>query len=161
MTVDGSTEVAVELREFVERSARLLDEQRFIDWLELFAPDGQYGVLNYANEIGQGLFLVHDHNYAAIKQRVAQLKGIWHNPRAKTTHMLSSFRVVEADTEAGTAQTATNFTVYRTRTDEETELYALGHILDTFTRIDGEWKYAEHRAILDAEILPPSFAELI
>lgn len=86
-----------ELQEFIEHEANLLDEQRFDEWLELFADDGIYWVPARA---GQESPLTHVSLFyddkPTLRIRVERLKHPKiHSqiPRSKTVRLVSNFRL--------------------------------------------------------------------
>ena len=87
-----------ELQEFIEREAGLLDEQRFDQWLELFADDGYYWVPARA---GQESPLTHVSLFyddkPTLKIRVERLKHPQlhsQTPRSKTVRLVSNFKLL-------------------------------------------------------------------
>ncbi len=87
-----------QLQEFIEHEAELLDEQRFDEWLELFADDGFYWV---PARPGQESPLTHVSLFyddkPTLKIRVERLKHPKihsQTPRSKTVRVLSNFRMV-------------------------------------------------------------------
>ncbi|HZQ73083.1 MAG TPA: aromatic-ring-hydroxylating dioxygenase subunit beta [Burkholderiales bacterium] len=97
-----------ELREEVEalllREARLLDERRFAEWLELYAEDALYWVPTRPEHRSpaDGLALFHE-SRALLEIRVARLqRADMHvqSPPARTLHQVSAIEV-SASSEPG------------------------------------------------------------
>jgi benzoate/toluate 1,2-dioxygenase beta subunit len=86
-----------ELQEFIEHEANLLDEQRFDEWLELFAEDGIYWV---PARPGQESPLTHVSLFyddkPTLRIRVERLKHPKihsQTPPSKTVRLVSNFRL--------------------------------------------------------------------
>ena len=86
--------VRQELEDFVLREARLLDERRFADWLELFAEDALYWVPTAREQPALSLFY---ETRALLAVRVARLeRPDMHaqSPPSKTLHHVGCIEVV-------------------------------------------------------------------
>jgi 3-phenylpropionate/cinnamic acid dioxygenase small subunit len=96
MTVDDQIAV-LEVRDvehFAYREARLLDEWRLDEWLDLWAPDGYYWVPCNALDTNpsQSVSIIYD-DYSRIEERVYRLTHAdahSQDPRSRTTHYLTS-----------------------------------------------------------------------
>ncbi len=92
-----------ELAAFVLAEARLLDERRFAEWLDLFAEDAIYWVPTLAGQSSpdEALSLFHE-TRALLAIRVERLQGPHAHvatPPSRTMHHVSSIEVV-SDVEA-------------------------------------------------------------
>ena len=90
-----------DLEAFVLREARLLDERRFADWLELFAEDGVYWVPTRPeqNSPQEALSLFYE-THALLAMRVARLeRPDMHaqSPTSRTLHHVSGIEVKELE----------------------------------------------------------------
>lgn len=142
------------------RAARLVDEKKYLEWLDLFAEDGQYGAVTHENLSTGGLHLFKDRSKEAIHERVSFLMGLWQVPRGKTVHLVTNMELeIAADGRAATARS--NFLITRTADLEHTKLHASGHYRDKFVRRDGVWYFAERVAIVDSNLLPADFTEVL
>lgn len=84
-------------QEFIALEARLIDEQRFDDWLALFAEDGRYWVplQGAAQEEGAPYNALADEDRLLLSLRVQRLK----NPKAHSQHPRSRCQhVLQAST---------------------------------------------------------------
>ena len=129
----------VQLIDFVLAEARLLDELRFDDWLQLFAEDGHYW-LPLAH--GQTDTKLHAslmfEDKLLLKIRVERLRGARtysQQPRSRCHHLLQQPTVESRDDAAGVYTTRTAFHYLETRMDEQT-LYA-GWATHTLVHVDG------------------------
>jgi 3-phenylpropionate/cinnamic acid dioxygenase small subunit len=170
---DADTIRSVE--QFLYREARLLDERRFHDWLELFADDVHYGMTARSNRYPRsskaiavldadrpaeedfawtdelGLF---DEDLRTLTARVARLDTgmAWaEDPPSRTRHLITN---IEIEAGAGDAELTvhSNFIVYRSRGETEQDFY-VGARTDRLRLIDGAWRIAERRMILDQNVL--------
>lgn len=116
-----------DLIDFVVREARMLDEQRFNDWLDLFTEDGYYWM---PSEWGQtdtklvGSLMYEDKLLLTV--RVERLKGnrtFSQKPKSRCHHVLQAPTVDSRDDAEGAYHLYTPFHYVETRLDEQT-LYA-------------------------------------
>jgi 3-phenylpropionate/cinnamic acid dioxygenase small subunit len=116
-----------DLTAFVLHEARLLDEQRFEDWLDLFAEDGRYWM---PLEWGQTDRLLHaslmDEDKLLLRIRVERLKGnrtFSQKPKSRCHHVLQQPMIDARDDVDQSYQLYTPFHYVETRMDEQS-LYA-------------------------------------
>lgn len=149
-----------EITALIFRAARLVDEKKYLEWLDLFTDDGQYGAATHENFTTGGLHLFKDKSKQAIHERVSFLMGLWQVPRGKTVHLVTNIEL-ETAADGRTATARSNFLVTRTADLEHTKLHASGHYRDKFARRDGTWYFAERLAIVDSNLLPAEFTEVL
>jgi 3-phenylpropionate/cinnamic acid dioxygenase small subunit len=108
---------------FVMHEARLLDEQRFEDWLDLFMEDGRYWM---PLEWGQTDRVLHaslmDEDKLLLRIRVERLKGnrtFSQKPKSRCHHVLQTPVMDSRDDVAGAYQLYTPFHYVETRLDEQ------------------------------------------
>jgi 3-phenylpropionate/cinnamic acid dioxygenase small subunit len=143
----------------LHQAARLADERRFEDWVRLFAEDGSYSAITYENFHDQGLYLFKDDGIEALKERAIFLTGFWKVPRGKTLHTISNIQIGQCDADSATA--LSYFTLFRTGDMEHSELHACGEYQDEFVRNDNQWLFKQRRVIVDSNVLPSGFTELL
>ena len=77
---------------FIYHEARLLDEQRFDDWLSLFAPDGRYWMpLEHGQTDRRLTASLMDDDLFLLRLRVERLKGsrtYSQKPKSRSHHLL-------------------------------------------------------------------------
>jgi 3-phenylpropionate/cinnamic acid dioxygenase small subunit len=168
-------EVIREVEQFLYREARLLDERRLHEWVELFTEDVRYwmsmrsnrypaeskaiGLLDQAQESAterrqEEELAILDETKATLHARIARLDTgmAWaEDPPSRTRHMISNIEVEEGDT-ASELRVYSNYLVYRTRGETEQDFY-IGRREDVLRRIDGVWKIARRKIILDQNVL--------
>ena len=116
-----------DLVDFVLHVVRLLDDQRFDDWLALFTDDGRYWM---PLERGQTERRLHcslmDEDTLLLKVRIERLHGartFSQQPGSRCHHLLQQPAIESRDEAAGLYVTRTAFHYVETRIDEQ-QLYA-------------------------------------
>ena len=125
-----------ELVDFVYREASLLDDERFDEWLALFAEDGRYWVpLEGARqEQGQKRNSIADEDRMLLSLRIERLRaGLAHSqqPRSAMQHLLQQ-PVVLGEAE-GRTSLRTPFIYAESRGDEVITLH--GHYIHELVRV--------------------------
>lgn len=156
--VDAETERSIVA--LIYKAARLIDDRKYMDWMELFAEDGEYSAITYENLNHKGLRLYRDIGKPAIYERVAFLMGVWQVPRGKTIHLVSNTEVTAGEHE-NTVRAVSNFIMTRTEDLEQTVLHAAGRYVDRFERRDDMWLFKDRLVIVDSNLLPGEFTELL
>jgi 3-phenylpropionate/cinnamic acid dioxygenase small subunit len=110
---------------FILHEARLIDEQRFDEWLDLFTDDGRYWM---PLELGQTDPILHNSLFyddkILLRIRVERLKGAKtysQKPKSRCHHLLQTPQVEQRDDDE--IHTWAAFHYVETRLDEQT-LYA-------------------------------------
>ena len=138
---------------FVLREARLLDEQRYAEWLELFADDAVYWIPTQANQASpqEALSIIYEPR-KLLAVRVERLqRGEMHvqSPPSRTVHHVSAVEVqgdearsalIVAEWRAGEARWFAGRVTHKLRKEAK----GLRIVLKRVDLIDGE---APHRAI--------------
>jgi 3-phenylpropionate/cinnamic acid dioxygenase small subunit len=168
-------EILREVEQFLYREARLLDERRFHEWLELFTDDVRYWMGARTNRyprsskaiaiLSPNRYVEDDHtredelsildeSKETLAGRVARLDTgmAWaEDPPSRTRHMISNIEVAAADRPAE-LKVYSNFIVYRSRAESEEDFY-VGARQDVLRRVDGAWKIAGRKLTLDQNVL--------
>ncbi|WP_428487537.1 aromatic-ring-hydroxylating dioxygenase subunit beta [Rhodopila sp.] len=112
---------------FVYHEARLIDEQRFDEWLALFAEDGRYWMpLEYGQTDRRLTTSLMDEDLFLLRLRVERLKGnrtYSQKPRSRCHHVLQQPQVDVFDPEANRYVVWTAMHYVETRQDRQ-DLYA-------------------------------------
>lgn len=143
----------------IYKAARLADDQDYLGWMNLFAEDGIYSAITFENRRDNGLYLFRDVGRQMLHMRAAFLLGMWQVPRGKTTHMVANLEFEALDDQ--TAKCVSNFIIARTGELEMTKLHAAGRYYDTFAQIDGAWRFKSRDVVVDTNILPSEFTDLL
>jgi 3-phenylpropionate/cinnamic acid dioxygenase small subunit len=164
-----------EVEQFLYREARLLDERRFHEWLELFTEDVRYWMAGRRNRYpksSKAIAMLDPDRYAVedstedvelaildedkhtLSARVARLDTgmAWaEDPPSRTRHLLANIEV-ETGSAGSELKVRANFIVYRSRSETEQDFY-VGARRDVLRLVDGAWKIANRKLILDQNVL--------
>ena len=157
-----------EIEAFLYGEAELLDERRYEDWLDLFTEDARYFMPMRRNVPADELAREFtregadvnwfDEGKDTLTRRVKQiLTGVhWaEQPPSRICHMVSNVQILRAS-PAGPAPAEVDvknrFLIYRNRVETETDLL-VGKREDSLRRVDGVWKIARRKIILDQSVL--------
>ena len=123
----GSTPTDAELIGFVMREARMLDEHRFEEWLDLFTDDGLYWMpLEWGQTDARLQSSLMYEDKLLLRIRVERLKGnrtFSQKPKSRCHHVLQLTAIDRRDDVNGAYALYTPFHYVETRLDEQT-LYA-------------------------------------
>ena len=154
-----------DIETFLYHEAELLDERRYEAWLELFTEDAHYFMPMRRNvphdepdrEFTRAGADVNwfDEGKDTLTRRVKQiLTGIhWaEEPPSRICHMISNVQVAATDSTSGEVVVKSRFLVYRNRVETETD-FLVGKREDVLRRVDGSWKIARRKIVLDQNVL--------
>jgi 3-phenylpropionate/cinnamic acid dioxygenase small subunit len=168
-------EVIREVEQFLYREARLLDERRFHEWLELFTDDVRYWMPGRSNrypKVSKAIVILDPERYTeeeltkedelaildetkeTLGRRIARLETgmAWaEDPPSRTRHIITNIEVEPGDA-AAELKVSSNFMVYRSRSETEQDFY-VGARQDVLRHVDGAWKIARRKIILDQNVL--------
>jgi len=157
-----------EVEAFLYQEAELLDERRYEEWLALFTEDAHYFMPMRRNvprdeperEFTRAGLDVNwfDEGKDTLTRRVKQiLTGVhWaEEPPSRICHMISNVQVLAAS-PAGPSpaevSVKSRFLVYRNRVETETD-FLVGKREDLLRRVNGGWKIARRKIVLDQSVL--------
>jgi 3-phenylpropionate/cinnamic acid dioxygenase small subunit len=168
-------EVIRDVEQFLYREARLLDERRFREWLELFTDDVRYWMAGKSNRYPKASkaiaildpdryteeeltkedeLAILDETKETLGRRIARLETgmAWaEDPPSRTRHMISNIEV-EPGEAASELKVFSNFMAYRSRSETEQDFY-VGARQDVLRQVGGVWKIAHRKIILDQNVL--------
>ena len=128
-----------QLIDFVVAEARLLDELRFNDWLQLFTDDAHYWMPLAHGQTDARLhasLMYEDKMLLSVRvERLGGARTFSQQPRSRCHHLLQTPTVESRDEAAGVYVTRTAFHYVETRMDQQT-LYA-GWATHTLVVLDG------------------------
>ena len=163
-----------EVERFLYREARLLDERRFREWLELLTEDVRYWMAARTNRYpktskaiaildleryveddraAEDELALLDETKATLTARVARLETgmAWaEDPPSRTRHLIGNLETTPLDNGEISARTA--FLVYRSHLETDHQLLS-GSRDDVLRQVDGTWKIARRTIVLDANVL--------
>ena len=136
--------------DFIYAEARMLDEGRFSEWLDLWLPDGCYWMpLDYKQtDPDMVTSLLYEDNFM-LRLRVERLNGertFSQKPKSRCHHVIQRPFVDVFDADAGTFQASTNMHYVETRLDEQ-QLLALTATHD-LKQVDGQLRIANKKVEL-------------
>ncbi|HSF29472.1 MAG TPA: 3-phenylpropionate/cinnamic acid dioxygenase subunit beta [Candidatus Tectomicrobia bacterium] len=164
-----------EVEQFLYREARLLDERRFHEWLELLTDDVHYWMpvrtsrypksskaiairdpARYTEEelSKEGEVAIFDETKDTLARRIARLDTgmAWaEDPPSRTRHIVANIEVERGETDSE-LRVYSNFIVYRNRSETEQDFY-VGARQDILQQVEGAWKIARRKIILDQNVL--------
>ena len=164
----------MEVEQFLYREARLLDERRFHEWLDLFTDDVHYWMGARANRYprnSKAISILSPNRYVeddktradelsildetkeTLKARVSRLETgmAWaEDPPSRTRHLIGNLEARPHDN--GEVEARTAFLVYRSHLETDHQLLS-GCREDVLRNVNGAWKVARRTIVLDANVL--------
>ncbi len=164
-----------EIEQFLYREARLLDDRKFHDWLDLLTDDiryrmpvrsNRYPVISKAISIldgsryeedelsKEGELAIMDEDKDSLTRRVDRLDTgmAWaEDPPSRTRHFVSNVELEPGATDSE-LKVYSNFIMYRTRGETEQDFY-VGKREDILRKEGGQWKVAYRKIVLDQTVL--------
>jgi 3-phenylpropionate/cinnamic acid dioxygenase small subunit len=157
-----------EIEQFLYQEAELLDERRFEEWLDVLTDDIRYWMPMRRNvkfgELDREFTREgHDINWFdegkdTLVRRVNQiLTGVhWaEEPLSRICHSVSNVQILDATpsvSQPAEVSIKCRFLVYRNRVETETDIL-VGKREDTLRNVNGQWKIAQRKIILDQNVL--------
>jgi len=157
-----------EIEQFLYQEAELLDERRFEEWLDFLTEDIRYWMPMRrnvkANELdreftreGQDINWF-DEGKETLERRVMQIRTGVHwaeEPLSRICHFVTNVQLLNATPSASDPTEVSvkcRFLIYRNRVQTETD-FLIGKREDTLRKVNGAWKVAERKIILDQNVL--------
>jgi 3-phenylpropionate/cinnamic acid dioxygenase small subunit len=157
-----------EIEDFLYHEADLLDERRYDAWLALVAEDIRYWMPMRRNVkvddverefTREGLDISwFDEGKETLTRRVRQIQTGIHwaeEPVSRISHMVSNLQLIEVNpsvAEPAEVSVKCRFLIYRNRVETETDIL-VGKREDRLRRVDGQWKIARRKIVLDQNVL--------
>jgi len=136
------------VRTLIQRTAMLLDEEKFDAWVELFDGKGTYELSAYSTEIRKWMtWQLSDRD--TLARLLTEVHEHVRDP-AKRRHVVG-IPLVRIDGEQASA--TSHFSLFRTSPDGVSSLYMVGAYQDQLVKRDGEWRYLSHKVIADTRVL--------
>jgi 3-phenylpropionate/cinnamic acid dioxygenase small subunit len=155
----AATESLQELHFAIERLngeyARILDDERFEEFPDLFVEDCLYRVVPRENHLlGLPIAVIHCESKGMIKDRVyAARESTMAEPRT-LRHFITNIRILEAGGDEVRAEA--NVLVVQTMINRMTEIVLSGFYLDRIVRSDGRFLFKDRLCVYDSLLLPTS-----
>ncbi|MEX0427615.1 3-phenylpropionate/cinnamic acid dioxygenase subunit beta [Nocardioides sp. DS6] len=167
-----------EVEQFYYEEAELLDDGRYVDWLDLLADDLDYWMPTRTNRLRRqqalsiakrGEAAYYDETKESLAWRIRRFDSgmAWaEDPPSRTRHLVTNVRVTHvnpAEHEGFTEDdlvARSNFLFYRNRLEREENVFA-GQRTDVLRRLSspegvttGRLQVARREILLDANVLP-------
>lgn len=155
-----SLELYHSISQFMYTEAKLLDDWKFREWLDVLAEDISYTLRTTPNaqtrdrrrSVEPPTTWVFNDNKHLLERRVARLETgmAWaEEPPSRTTHMVSNI-LVEATEVEGEYDVHLTYLLYRTQKEKDVTIYC-GKRLDKIRKVDTElgWQIFNRKIVLD------------
>ena len=155
-----SLELYHSISQFMYAEAKLLDDWKFREWLDVLAEDISYTLRTTPNaqtrdrrrSVEPPTTWVFNDNKHLLERRVARLETgmAWaEEPPSRTTHMVSNI-LVEATEVEGDYDVHLTYLLYRTQKEKDVTIYC-GKRLDKIRKVDTElgWQIFNRKIVLD------------
>ncbi|MGY4101491.1 aromatic-ring-hydroxylating dioxygenase subunit beta [Nocardia sp. R16R-3T] len=150
----GDAVVEAEVREQVLRllheACATLDERRYRDWIELFAPDGRYVAISAENFENSWPLSVIDDNRASMLDRAEFIEKYWSIEPGRTRRIIGNVDIEAAGPQQLRVRSV--FVVYLTNSDGRVEIQATGTYRDELVYREG-WLFQRRTAVHDNDLL--------
>jgi 3-phenylpropionate/cinnamic acid dioxygenase small subunit len=152
----------LEVVNFLNLEAKLLDEGRFDEWLELLTEDVTYRMpLTITREKSDLPIYADDmeilsESIHSLRFRIERLKTefAWaEDPPSRTRHLVTNV-MVEPGPSGDEVAVSSNFIVHWIRAIQPEGDLFIGHRRDRLRRVGGEWRLAAREMYLDTATLP-------
>lgn len=158
----------LEIQKWLYREARLLDDERFQDWLQTLAPDIHYWMPLRENRFRRDRrpqptpatsSSVFNDDFEDLVLRIKRFETglVWsEDPPPRVSHIVTNIEVLDGDAVAGLS-VHSNVSILRSRRQDE-EVTFNARRRDLFRKVDGQWKLARrhilatHHVFLDENV---------
>ena len=144
-----------EIETFNNLYAAALDEQRLMDWVELFDDNALYVVLSRENfERNLPVGLIYCENKGMIRDRAFALKETAMFAPRYMRHLIANL-TIEAEASDGVISARANYVVLQVLFDRpDATLHQVGTYYDRFRRTAKGLKLVERRCVYDNLLVP-------
>ncbi len=149
--------------------AASLDEQRYQDWLTLFASDCEYKLQSRENFDRQlPLATLRIESKAMLQDRVTAILGtLFHAPYTQC-HVIGPLSIQSITASQGADAPITQllvsarYSVFRTKISQPSEVFNVGRYLDRWhLQADGQWLLQSKLVVFDSDLIANSLIHLI
>jgi biphenyl 2,3-dioxygenase beta subunit len=158
VTLLVNSEQQHEIEQFFYQEALLLDDHKYVEWLDLFSEDTHYWMpirqTKTSDELDEefgkpGDVAYYDDPKGMLEARVRRLETgyAWaEDPPSRTRHCISNVIVTGIDGDE--ISTTSNFILYRSRLERDVDWW-VGRRLDVLRRHNGSFLIAKRTVLLD------------
>lgn len=147
---DAATPPTGEIQQFVFREARLLDEQRWQAWSDLFTEDGTYWVpasVDQPDPINHVSLIYEDSLLRAIRlRRYDHPNALSLQPLPRSLHLVSNIMVDDYDAGSGRCRVNSRQIMVEYRRDQQQVL--AGAVTHELVRVEGDFRMQSKRVDL-------------
>ncbi len=160
----AAPELQHEIEQYYYAEAELLDDHRYVEWLDLFADEVHYWMPTRANRLlrehdkeasVEGEFALFDDNKRTLGWRVRQMESLTHwaeNPRSRTRHLFTNVRIAPTKLD-GEYEVKSNFICYRNRLEDEVDIW-VGERTDLLRRgEEHQLRIVRRKILLDQNVV--------
>lgn len=147
-----SFEFAWSVREAIDTSCQLLDNENYGDWLALCADDFRYSIHSFSPEIRREMTVL-DKNLGEMKLLFDQLR-LHETRQGQWRRMIGGIRVCNPEAGTDTHGVVSALTVFHTDVYGSTTLFCVGRYQDRFRMTDGGPVIVSRRVLMDTRRLP-------
>lgn len=157
----GTETLQQEIEQFLYKEAALFDERRFDEWLELLADDVLYWVpvRETREQWGEDVRRQQEMAYMEEDKRSLELRvkrlgtGLARaeEPPSRTRHLVTNVRIVA---ERGAEVEVHSYVLVFQSRYASYENFYIGKREDLLRKVNGVWKIARRKVILDHALLP-------
>jgi 3-phenylpropionate/cinnamic acid dioxygenase small subunit len=165
---EQASPAAIELQysaaQFYFREARLLDDRKFKEWVELFTDDARYVMPSRwnrskreaAQELSAPNAVCHfDDDKSALRARVHRLEsgmGWADEPASRTRHLIGNVEVLREISSANEIEVVSSFFLYRSRGEHDQNIFA-GQRTDRLRASGAGFRIAHRRVLIDQSVI--------
>lgn len=155
------TDLAQHLTHLLSLEARLLDEERYDEWINLYTPDCLFWLPAWredgtlTEDPDRELSMIYYRGRRNLEDRFKRLNSghsVASNTRTRVSHMVTNVMVDHADEAIARTRAAFHVDVYDVRINESYAFF--GSYRHAFAFQDGAWKIAEKVIHLQNEVIP-------
>ena len=157
-----SLELVNEVQQFLYRESRLLDHERYRDWLEVLTKDVFYWMPAAENRFRSdptdpfelGRMAHYEETWEDLGRRILRMETgtAWaEDPRTRHCHVITNIQVERTET-SDEFRTFSCFINYRNRAERDEDTL-IGHREDILRRVDGRLKLAWRKIVVQQTVL--------
>jgi anthranilate 1,2-dioxygenase small subunit len=143
-----TADVRAAIGELIAEAARLIDEDRLEDWVDLFTSPCRYRVTTRENyDRGLPISLIDCDSLGMLRDRVLSYREAnIYNPH-RDRHVLGPIRLL--DQRDGVYEVYSAYALYQTNPAGESMLYSVGKYLDRIVFVGAAARFAERTVVAD------------
>lgn len=158
-----ASDLQLEVERFLYREAWLLDQWRLHEWVDLFTDDARYwmpvreiieGRPDGLPQEGELALSIFNDDKEFLRMRAKRLDtGLAHaeQPRSRVRHLITNIWIDDVTADELTAHSS--FIVFQAVRHRSEDFYVGGRE-DRLRKVNGEWKIARRKIVLEQLVLP-------